>query len=120
MLGSIGVYVALLDESRSLEMNGYKVELIKAGKYKAMGASFQPLTGEERTMLQQTVDSIHADFKAAVKSGRRDKTQAGGHQTVSDSAMEGQTFRGAEALTQRLCDELTAATLDEYVTALLP
>ncbi|WP_172682970.1 S49 family peptidase [Verrucomicrobium spinosum] len=62
-IGSIGVYMALLDETRALEMEGYTVNLIKAGKHKAMGASFQKLTDEERAIFQGQVDSIYADFK---------------------------------------------------------
>lgn len=118
-LGSIGVYMALLDETRALEMEGYRIELIKAGKFKAMGASFKKLEDDERALLQQSVTDLHVQFKAAVKSGRRSATERGGHQTVSDSAMEGQWFDGKDALKERLVDELTTATLDEYVAGLL-
>lgn len=119
VLGSIGVYMAMLDESRALEMEGYRVELIKAGKFKAMGASFKSLSDDERAILQASVDELHAEFRAAVKSGRRGSTERGGHQTVSDSAMEGQWFDGKAALDHRLIDELTRQSLDEYVAALL-
>lgn len=119
IIGSIGVYMAILDESRALEMEGYKVELIKAGKFKAMGASFKPLTDEEREILQTRVDVMHADFRSAVKSGRRAATERGGHQTVADSTMEGQWFDARSGLENRLVDELTNASLDEYVAALI-
>jgi len=119
ILGSIGVYMTLVDATRAAEMEGYKVELITAGKFKAMGSPFKPLTDEERAMLQASVTDLHADFRAAVRSGRRAPTERGGHQTVSDSAMEGQWFDGKAALAQRLCDELTGANLDEYVAALI-
>lgn len=119
VLGSVGVYMALLDETRALEMEGYKVELIKAGKFKAMGASFKPLTDEERAMLQESVDEIHRSFRTAVKSGRRAPTERGGHQTVTDAVMEGQWFDGKASLQHRLVDELTGRNLDEYVAGLL-
>jgi protease-4 len=118
-IGSIGVYMAMVDQSRALEMEGYKVELIKAGKYKAMGAAFKPLADEERAMLQASVTDLHEQFKAAVRSGRRAATERGGHQTVSDAAMEGQWFDGRKALEHRLVDELTDANLDEYVSELI-
>jgi signal peptide peptidase SppA len=118
-VGSIGVYMALLDETRALEMEGYRVELIKAGKYKAMGASFKPLTDEERAMLQASVTDLHQDFRSAVRNGRRAATERGGHQTVADSVMEGQWFDGKAALQNRLVDELTGANLDEYVAGLI-
>lgn len=119
ILGSIGVYLSLIDLTRAAEMEGIKVEMITAGKYKAMGSPFKPLTEEERGMLQKSVTDIHAQFRAAVKSGRRAPTERGGHQTVSDSAMEGQAFDGADALSARLVDELTGKNLDEYVAGLI-
>jgi protease-4 len=119
ILGSVGVYLTILDATRAAEMEGLKVELITAGKYKAMGSPFKPLSGEERAMLQDQVTRLHADFRAAVKSGRRAPTERGGHQTVSDASLEGQWFDGGQALAARLVDELTNASLDEYVAALL-
>jgi protease-4 len=119
VLGSIGVYMALVDATRAAEMEGYKVELITAGKYKAMGSPFKPLSDEERAMFQAEVDAIYAEFKAAVRDGRRAPTERGGHQTVADSAMQGQAFNGRAALENRLVDSLTNQNLDEYVTALL-
>lgn len=119
IVGSIGVYMALIDATRAAEMEGYKVELITAGKYKAMGSPFKPLSDEERGMLQAMVNDLHSEFKATVKSGRRAATERGGHKTVSDSAMEGQSFFGKEALENRLVDELTNKNLDEYVASLL-
>lgn len=119
ILGSIGVYMALVDATRAAEMEGYKVELITAGKYKAMGSPFKPLSDEERAMLQAEVDSIHTEFKAAVRSGRRAPTERGGHQTVADATMQGQWFNGRQALENRLADSLTNQNLDEYVTGLL-
>jgi signal peptide peptidase SppA len=119
ILGSIGVYMTMVDATRAAEMEGYKVDLITAGKFKAMGSPFKPLSDEERGMLQQSVNDLHAEFKGAVKSGRRAPTERGGHQTVADSAMEGQWFDGKASLSARLVDELTGMNLDEYVTALL-
>ncbi|WP_009963151.1 S49 family peptidase [Verrucomicrobium spinosum] len=108
-IGSIGVYMALLDETRALEMEGYTVNLIKAGKHKAMGASFQKLTDEERAIFQGQVDSIYADFKKAVTASRR----------IADSTMQGQSFDGKTALKLGLVDVLTSDSLEEYAGRLL-
>lgn len=108
-VGSIGVYMALLDESRALEMEGYSVNLIKAGKHKAMGASFQKLTDEERAIFQGQVDSIYADFKKAVTASRR----------IADSTMQGQSFDGKTGLALGLVDVLTSDSLEEYAGRLL-
>jgi signal peptide peptidase SppA len=119
ILGSIGVYMSILDATRAAELEGLKVELITAGKYKAMGSPFKPLSDEERAMLQEEVTSLHGDFKEAVRAGRRRATEAGGHATVLDSTMEGQTFDGKQAVANRLADQLVSETLDDMVVELL-
>ena len=119
IVGCIGVYLSLLDAHRNTEMQGYKVTLITAGKYKAMGSPYKTLSDEERAMMQAGVTDLHAQFKAAVRSGRRGATERGGHATVPDSAMEGQWMDAKDGLAARLVDELTNANLDEYVAALL-
>lgn len=108
-VGSIGVYMALLDETRALEMEGLKVELIKAGRLKAMGASFKPVTDEERTFLQASVDRTWAEFKKASTALR----------PLAEEDMQGQAFDGASALERKLVDQTTAMNLDEYVSELL-
>ena len=95
-VGSIGVYMALLDESRALENEGLKVNAISAGKFKMAGASFKPLTDDERKMFQDQVDSIYVQFKDAATR----------HRELSDDVMQGQVFDGQEAVTFGLVDGL--------------
>jgi signal peptide peptidase SppA len=108
-LGSIGVYIALLDQTKQLEMQGLKVDLIKAGRLKAMGSAFKAITDEERAILQASVDNLHRKFKDAVTTLRK----------VSDDAMQGQSFDGEEALKLGLIDNVTNQTLEEYAAELL-
>lgn len=110
VLGSIGVYCTLVDATRAAEIEGYKIEIIKAGKFKAMGHAFKPLTDEERAMIQANVDGIHAAFRANVNAMRP--------QVTLDS-MEGQCFTGQAALDAGLADMLTDYSLDEYIASLL-
>lgn len=112
--GSIGVYCAILDATRALEMDGFKMEMITAGKYKAMGSPFKPMSPDERALFQANVDSIRDSFRSDVRSGRR----AAGAQ-VENETMEGQFFRGEKAMAAGLVDEMINATLDEYVSAVL-
>jgi signal peptide peptidase SppA len=107
-VGSIGVYMALLDQTRQLDMDGITVNLIKAGKYKAAGAPFTVLGDEERALFQSQVDQIYYSFTGAVKAGRP---------RVDLSALEGQTFLGINAIKAGLADDL-ALGLDEVMTAL--
>ena len=93
-VGSIGVYLSLLDCSRQFEAQGIDVELFKTGKYKAMGLPGTSLTDEQRELLQEGVDEIYAKFTSAVTSNRR----------VDETAMEGQTFSGDRAVEVGLID----------------
>ena len=86
--GSIGVYVAFPDMSQAFENEGIKMEVIKAGKFKASGVMGTTLTPEQRQYIQDDVNEIHTDFRAAVKSVRS---------MVKDEDMEGQSFSGKKA-----------------------
>lgn len=110
IVGSIGVYLAMLDASRWYEEEGLKINVMQGGKWKTMGAEWKELSDEERTKLQTGVDAMYAQFKAAVNEKRPQ---------VEDDTMQGQWMTAAEGQPLGLVDELTGATLDEYVSALL-
>lgn len=101
-IGSIGVYMALLDKTRMLDDAGVKVNAISAGKYKLMGASFKPLTDEERTILQAEVDKCYEAFKESVTRTR----------AVEDHDMQGQLFDGAQAVEVHLADDMVESIDD--------
>lgn len=103
-VGSIGVYCLLLDESVALANEGLKVNAISAGKYKLMGASFKPLTDEERAMFQADVDKTYAQFKEAITSSR----------DIEDEDMQGQVFDGETAVMKNLADG-NVSSLDELL-----
>ena len=96
-VGCIGVYQAFLDESRAYEMDGYKTELFKTGKYKGMGTPGLPLTDEQRALIQGGVDQVFVWFKHAVTDARP---------KVSDEEMQGQTFYAEDAIKRGLVDDL--------------
>lgn len=101
-VGSVGVYMALLDESRALENEGVKINAIKAGEFKLAGASFKPLTDSERAMFQAGVDKLHAQFKAAVLRNRE----------IDVKCLEGQCFDGEEAAANGMVDGLVESVTD--------
>ncbi len=110
-IGSIGVYIAMVDDSEWWRKEGFKLELIKAGEFKATGISGQPLSPEARALLQADVDTIYGMFTADVRAGRGQ---------VADEVMQGQTFLGQAAVAANLADGLVpdlatfvAAVLDE-------
>lgn len=93
-VGSIGVYALYLDESKALEEMGLVVNAISVGKMKLAGASFKPLTDEERAYFQGSCDRIAAEFKEAIQVNR----------TLAKEHMEGQVFDAEPAVEAGLVD----------------
>jgi signal peptide peptidase SppA len=87
-IGSVGVYMAFPDVSEAYAMDGVKMEVIKSGKYKAIGMEGTSLSDDQRKYLQDDVDETHKTFKETVKSVRK---------YVKDEDMEGQSFVGKKA-----------------------
>lgn len=99
VVGSIGVYMAILDQSRAAENAGLSVEVFKAGKFKGAGIPGTSLTDLQREKFQGDVDYLHGQFKQAVRAGRGID--------IPDELMEGQDFFGAvaQANGRKLVDE---------------
>ena len=106
-VGSIGVYMAWLDTKRAYEMDGYKTELIKSGKYKAIGLSGTSLTDEQRRLLQAEIDEWFGMFKGFVQE----------HRDVPNDAMQGQTFIAKSAVAAGLVD--TVGNIDDAINEVL-
>jgi signal peptide peptidase SppA len=94
-VGSIGVYLALLDITGAMEQQGVKLELFKAGKFKAMGIPGAPLSEDERAILQASVDKVYQNFTGYVRSKRP---------AVTSDSMQGQMFDSSDALQAGLID----------------
>lgn len=96
-VGSIGVYLPVIDYSAYFETKGIKVELVKAGRFKGTGYPGTSLTEETRGQLQERVNSIYEMFKGQVRGMRGD---------IADEVMQGQVFMGEEAKLFGLVDEI--------------
>ncbi len=96
-VGSIGVYMALMDESEAWAQKGYKLVLVKAGERKAEGIRGAPVTDATIAAWQAEVDEIYGMFTADVLASRS---------TVDSAAMQGQTFMGAAAKSAQLVDDI--------------
>ncbi len=87
-VGSIGVMVPHIDQSKRAEMLGVKVELFTTGKFKAAGFPGTSLTESQRELIQERIDQVFGEFKTAVtRQGRK----------IPAEAMQGQTFYGPQA-----------------------
>lgn len=104
MVGSVGVRCMVLDESERLAKAGVKAESFTSGKFKDMGASYKPMTDEERKMMQARVDGIGKTFRAALTASR----------IIAAEDMEGQTFSGEEAAAKGFVDGM-ASDLEEVL-----
>lgn len=99
-VGSIGVYMAIPDVSKAYESMGVRMDVIKSGTLKGAGIEGTSLSEAQRANLQEQVNAIHADFKAAVLGKRR---------SVEASDMEGQVFSGKVAAQKGLVTGLTSS-----------
>ena len=96
-VGSIGVYVAMIDQSAAFEMAGLKTIIIKSGIYKGAGMPGTSLTEDQYSYIQNQVDTLHGTFKGFVNQFR---------ENIPAEAMEGQDFLGFQAIELGLVDEL--------------
>lgn len=106
--GSIGVIMqSVLDLSGLLDKWGIKVETITAGDNKAMGNSYEPLTDEQRSIMQSILDETHTQFIEIVAEGRHMDLE-----TVKKLA-DGRIYTAKQALANGLVDEI--GTLEDTV-----
>lgn len=107
-IGSIGVFAVHQDVSQALENDGVKVSIIKAGKYKAEGNPYQPLTEEAQANMQASVDEVYGKFVEAVARNRGVSVDV-----VKTSYGEGRVLSADQAVAIGMADEI--ATLDDVI-----
>lgn len=111
-VGSIGVVQAHEDVSAAAAADGVKVSFITAGKHKAEGNRFEPLSEDARAYAQQQVDTAYGMFVADIAKGRGvSKATASGA-----SFGEGRMLGARAALDAGMVDRI--ATMDETLTRL--
>lgn len=98
--GSIGVI--MVDESYAAyyEQIGLKMEIFRAGKYKAANVAGEGYTEEMRADEQRRIDAMHEQFKQVVLRKRS---------MASREDMEGQIFTGEEAAAKNLITGLATS-----------
>jgi len=100
IVGSIGVYMAILDYSGYYQKEGVKVDLIKSDNspFKAAGFPGTSLTDDQRKQMQSEVNHIKSKFDAHIKSMRPG---------ISEDVLRGQTFTGDQAVSIGLYDAVS-------------
>lgn len=108
-VGSIGVIATHMERSKMLAEAGIGVNVIRAGKYKALANSVEPLSDEGRKQIQAGVDAAYTIFVDHVS------TMRGKSAEFVDSVMaQGREFYGQAAADASLVDSIT--TLDAVVS----
>lgn len=108
MVGCIGTYTVLEDDTGAQEQFGVKYRVISTGKYKGLGADGK-ISEELISDVQREVDELNMPFLAAVAAGRGKKIDIA---AVSD----GRSWVGEQALSLGLIDAI--ASLDAAIMSL--
>lgn len=111
-IGSIGIFLVHADLTAALEKEGVKVTIIRAGKNKAEGNPWEPLSDETLGLLTNAADAAKSQFVKAVARGRGITPAA----VVADYG-DGRAFTAKEAKANGLINRI--ATMDEMMARLL-
>ena len=106
IVGSIGVISVDESYEEAFEKMGIKVEIFRAGKYKAPNIAGEGYTEEMREMEQKTVEAMAEEFKQTVLRKRS---------MASRDDMEGQVFTGREAANKNLVTGLASSFAEALV-----
>lgn len=71
IVGSIGTYAVIYDQSARAAMAGVKVHVIKAGEFKGAGEGGTPVSTEQLARWQERVNQLNEHFIRGVAEGRR-------------------------------------------------
>lgn len=109
-VGSIGAIMVHTEYSQALSDEGIKVTVIRAGKEKATGLPYEPLSKETRDQFQASVDKARESFAETVAANRGlDIATVMGTEAACYSAEEGLEM----GLVDALSDPMHALSLFE-------
>jgi len=101
LTGSIGVFGILPNAQKLYEDKlGITFDNVKTGKYSDIGVPIRPVREDERMIIQSSVDTIYAQFKAVVVKGRNISAE------MVDSIAQGRVWTGHQGLERGLVDTL--------------
>lgn len=107
-VGSIGVFGVHTDRSGADAKAGLKRTLVKAGKFKAEGSPFEPLSEEDQEAMQEQVDEVYGMFVDAVARNRGISASA-----VRTGYGEGRAVTAQKAKSLGMVDRI--ATLEDVL-----
>ncbi len=107
-VGSIGIVAMHQDLSKAAEMEGVKISLISAGKYKTETNPFEALGADAREAMQARVNFFYSAFVNAVARGRGVSASQ-----VREGFGQGRMVSAQQAVNENMADRV--ATMDEEV-----
>ncbi len=113
-IGSIGVTMSYVDESKLNDMEGYTWNSLSTGKFKDSGTTQKALTAEERALFERDIAIIFDKFVRVVSENRGIPVEK-----VRELA-DGSTMLGAMALENGLIDAIGSITdAESYIATTL-
>ncbi|MDR0665428.1 MAG: signal peptide peptidase SppA [Helicobacteraceae bacterium] len=100
LIGSIGVVIEGANMSKLLDTIGVKINVVKAGEYKEVGAFYRDPTAAEQAQLESLIEDIYDMFVSDVAQAR------GLDVAKSSQFANGRVFTPKQALNARLIDHL--------------
>ena len=100
MVGSVGVYLLMVDSSERAKQDGRRFIIVKSGANKGVGAPGVEITEAQVEVIKERVDGYHEMFLAAILRGRGGRI---GAETLR-AAADGRTYLAGEAVGMGLID----------------
>lgn len=117
-VGSIGVIATHMEQSKALKDEGIGVTVMRAGKYKALANSVEPLSDAAKAQIQEQLDGAYTVFVQHVADARNvsydmaDKNMAQGREFFGASAVAAGLVDGIETF-DSLFSKLSQDTIDK-------
>lgn len=110
-VGSVGVFIYHEEYSEMDKRLGISTTLIKAGRYKAEGNPYEPLSDEAKEHFQEVVDGTYDEFLEDVAKGRGISASK-----VRSNFGEGRMVKAHQAVTAGMADRVN--TVEEVLIGL--
>lgn len=66
LVGSIGVVMEFPDVTELMKKLGFRMNVVKSGRFKDTGSPFRKMSDEEKKLLQDVIDDVYQQFLEAV------------------------------------------------------
>jgi signal peptide peptidase SppA len=107
-IGNIGVYTTHVDETERHRMEGYKIEVFSAGKFKTEGLGGTSMSEEYKSLLFREIEGIYNKFVSHVSTYRKGIS--------AEDLSTALAFNSEEAVVKGYIDGLIEDPMELFVT----